>query len=76
MFRYHDFIYCIEFDPVYNLMDSYAAMLCCALIHRGMIESLILLGIGNEGELGRKARCAVTMTLCVSLMGTAQGSAD
>ena len=46
----------LNYDRIYNLLDSYAAILCCSFISCGVIESLILLGTNNEVELGRKAR--------------------
>ena len=43
-------------DPIYNLLDSYAAVLCCSFLTCGIIESLLFLGTQNETDLGKKAR--------------------
>lgn len=54
-----------SYDRIYNLLDSYAAVLCCSFISCGIIESLILLGTQHDGELGRKARNLLLQVLRV-----------
>ena len=50
-------------DFIYNLMDDYAALLCCAFIHLDIIQSLCHLGTYGESGLASKSR-----TLLVDIM--------
>jgi hypothetical protein len=43
-------------DPVFNLMDSYAALLCCSVIHSKLIDGLCFLAIHSEKSLAVKSR--------------------
>lgn len=45
-----------DVDPIYNMLNSYAALLSSAFIHCGIIESLVHLGTRDETDLGKKAR--------------------
>jgi len=43
-------------DPIYNLMDNYAALLCCSVIHAKLIDSLCFLATHAESSLATKSR--------------------
>jgi hypothetical protein len=43
-------------DPIFNLIDNYTALLCCAFLHVDLISSLFLLGIEGKMEIAKKSR--------------------
>jgi hypothetical protein len=43
-------------DPIFNLMDNYKALLCCAFLHAGLIDSLYFLGVNGATQIALKAR--------------------
>jgi hypothetical protein len=43
-------------DPIYNLMDNYAALICCVFLHCNLIESLYFLGINGPNSIAKKSR--------------------
>eukprot|EP01038_Epipyxis_sp_PR26KG_P005836 gene5836-8052_t len=45
-----------EFDPIFNMMDNYTALLCCSFLHVGLIESLFFLGTHGSISLATKSR--------------------
>lgn len=52
-----------ECDPIYNIMGSYSALLCCAFIHAEIIESLCFLGVHGELKLATKSRALLVEIL-------------
>ena len=43
-------------DPIYNLMDNYTALLCCAFLHVDLISSLFVLGVEGKMVIAKKSR--------------------
>lgn len=43
-------------DPLYNAMDGYAALLCCAFIHAELFRGLCLLGTAGDAILMSRSR--------------------
>jgi hypothetical protein len=45
-----------EYDTVFNLMDNYSALLCCAFLHVDLIPSLLILITEGSKEVVEKGR--------------------
>lgn len=45
-----------DFDPVFNLMDNYTALLSCAFLHMELINSLFVLGVEGSMAIATKSR--------------------
>ena len=45
-----------EFDTVYNLMDNYAALICCSLLHVDLIQTLFVLGTEGQRPVAIRSR--------------------
>lgn len=43
-------------DPVYNMIDSYAALLCSAFMHCDVFDKLCYIGTHGNSVLSRKSR--------------------
>ena len=43
-------------DPLYNLLDNYAALLCLAFMHAQIIDALCFLGSHGEFSVAIKSR--------------------
>src|SRR3546814_237316 len=43
-------------DPVYNLLDNYAALVCSAFLHAGLIQCLCTLATAEDDALASCAR--------------------
>jgi hypothetical protein len=43
-------------DPIFNLMDNYAALVCCAFLHVDLLSSLFVLGVDGKSEVAQKSR--------------------
>ena len=55
-----------EFDPLVNALDNYAALLCCAFVHSGVVDGLCLLGTRGVAQTAKKARLAIGLLLMKS----------
>lgn len=45
-----------DYDMIYNLMDNYTALICCAFLHVDLIKSLYFLGMNGTVPLAMKSR--------------------
>jgi rapamycin-insensitive companion of mTOR len=45
-----------DFDPIYNLLDNYTALLCCAFLHMDLVSSLFVLGVEGNATISAKSR--------------------
>lgn len=52
-------------DPLFNMLDNYAALLCCAFIHAEIVDSLCFLGTHGEYSLAFKSRKLLVNILLV-----------
>ena len=52
-----------DFDPIFNMLDNYTALLCCSFLHANLVPSLFFLGSNGIMSLASKSR-----TLMVSYM--------
>ena len=43
-------------DPLFNLLDNYAALLCLAFMHAQIIDALCFLGSHGEFSVATKSR--------------------
>ncbi len=45
-----------SFDPIFNLLDNYTALLCCSFLYANLISSLFFLGSNGVVALAAKSR--------------------
>lgn len=46
----------VEIDPVYNLIDNYAAVLCCSFLHVDLLHCLFNLALESSSAIAEKSR--------------------
>jgi hypothetical protein len=54
-----------DFDPVYNLLENYTAILGCSFLHMGLIHSLFVLGVEGSMEIAKRCRALLISFLQV-----------
>jgi hypothetical protein len=54
-----------DFDPVYNLLENYTAILGCSFLHMGLIHSLFVLGVEGSMEIAKRSRALLISFLQV-----------
>ena len=55
-------------DPIFNLMDNYSALLCCAFLHVNLIQSLYFLGKHISLLMAMMMVMMLMMTMMVMFM--------
>lgn len=52
-----DLVHCDnDVDPVFNLLDNYAAFLCCSLLHVNLLKCLFNLAVEGNSAISEKSR--------------------
>lgn len=45
-----------DFDPIFNMLDNYTALVCCSFLHANLVPSLFFLGSNGVMSLASKSR--------------------